>query len=117
MKVGTEENTTGLDTSLAYTATGYRGVAIRLIGWAQESAAIYELVCEDEECDHQLSEMCWGNEGAEITWSDTMVRAYMVGDDRVLLIDRDDLTPIDELDYCAGCGQIGCGHDGRERNE
>jgi hypothetical protein len=22
---------------------------------------------------------------------------------------------LDELDYCLGCGQVGCGHDGRER--
>lgn len=39
-----------------------------------------------------------------------MVRAVMVGDDRVHIVDPDDLTEIDEDDYCSGCGQIGCGH-------
>ena len=38
-----------------------------------------------------------------------MVRAVMVGDDRVHLVDVDDLTVISDEDYCPGCGQTGCG--------
>jgi hypothetical protein len=37
----------------------------------------------------------------------TMVR--MVGDDRDFLTDTDDLEPINEDDFCGGCGQVGCG--------
>lgn len=38
-----------------------------------------------------------------------MVLAVMVGDDRVHIVDPDDLTVIGEDDYCSCCGQIGCG--------
>ena len=41
---------------------------------------------------------------------DSLVKAVMVGDDRVHEIDVDDLTLIGEDDYCSSCGQIGCGH-------
>ena len=41
--------------------------------------------------------------------------ACMVGDDRLFPVDPDDLTPLDDLDYCAECGQVGCCHDGRPR--
>lgn len=34
---------------------------------------------------------------------------YMVGDDREFVFDVDELTPLDEDDFCGGCGQIGCG--------
>lgn len=36
----------------------------------------------------------------------------MVGDDREWSVEPADLTPLDDDDYCAGCGQIGCGHGG-----
>ena len=39
----------------------------------------------------------------------------MVGDDREFLFPAEDVTPVDDLDYCLSCGQIGCHHDGRER--
>ena len=39
----------------------------------------------------------------------------MVGDDHKYLVDPEDIEPLDELAYCAECGQIGCTHDGRER--
>jgi len=48
---------------------------------------------------------------------ETLVRAVMVGDDRVFEVDRDDLCLLGELDYCAECGQVGCTHDGRERED
>lgn len=33
-----------------------------------------------------------------------------VGDDVGRHVDEDELTPLDEGDFCGGCGQIGCGH-------
>lgn len=42
-----------------------------------------------------------------------MVQMVMVGDDRVHIIDPEDVSPIADEDYCHGCGQIGCTHDGR----
>ena len=44
-----------------------------------------------------------------------LVRAVMVGDDTVHEVDKSDLTMLDELAYCSSCGQVGCTHDGRER--
>jgi len=43
------------------------------------------------------------------------VVCVMVGDDRRFTFDPTEVTPLDDLDYCAECGQIGCTHDGRER--
>ena len=34
---------------------------------------------------------------------------HMVGDDRTFDVHVDELTPLDEDDFCSGCGQIGCG--------
>ena len=34
----------------------------------------------------------------------------MVGDDRDFEVDVSDVEPIDEDEFCGGCGQIGCGH-------
>jgi len=42
-----------------------------------------------------------------------MVRAVMVGDDKVHTVDKDDLRLIADDDYCHECGQIGCTADGR----
>jgi hypothetical protein len=39
----------------------------------------------------------------------------MIGDDREHIVDPEDLTHIDEDDYCHECGQVGCTADGRDR--
>lgn len=46
-----------------------------------------------------------------------VVRAVMVGDDREFLVNVDDLEPIAREDYCGVCGQIGCTHDGYDRDD
>lgn len=38
----------------------------------------------------------------------TRVRAVMVGDDRVFIVDVEDLTLLGEEEFCRGCGQVGC---------
>ena len=45
------------------------------------------------------------------------VIAVMVGDDYRHALYPDDFTLLDDLAYCAVCGQIGCSHDGRDRSE
>ena len=35
-------------------------------------------------------------------------RVYMVGDDQYYRLPLDELAPLDEDQYCGGCGQIGC---------
>lgn len=44
------------------------------------------------------------------------VRAIMVGDDHTHTVDRDDVTLIPREDFCGECGQVGCAHDGLDRD-
>lgn len=104
-----------LDFSAHYKRADMPGVAWYLRGWTTEEVQEDDyLVCEDKDCDHALSEMCWAPGDTSIVQGD-MVRAVMVGDDREHLVDPDDLIELDEDAYCAECGQIGCTHDGRDR--
>lgn len=80
-----------LDLSLRYEYRYMPGVAVRLTMWTDEDGF-----------DHLV------DDGG-------FVRVIMVGDDAVHTVDPDDLRTLDDLDYCAECGQIGCTHDGRER--
>jgi len=79
----------------AYTVKGSRGVAWRVYGWETEPT-------EDTEWD-----------GIEARTG--KVVCVMVGDDQRFAFDPEELTPLDDLAYCAECGQVGCQHDGRER--
>lgn len=104
--------TTDIDFDGRYAVVGMEGIAFYLIGYATEE--VYEgdyLVCDDEECDHGLSEMCWTEGDTSIVTDLDRVRAVMVGDDRVHEVEVEDLIPIDRDDYCGSCGQIGCGHN------
>jgi S-adenosylmethionine hydrolase len=40
----------------------------------------------------------------------------MVGDDRRYTVSREDCKELAREAYCGVCGQIGCGHDGLERD-
>lgn len=97
-----------------YSVKGYLGVAFRFAGYPRFLEP-YIVIGEDED----------GNE-IEVTGDDGdyiedteggKVLMVMVGDDREHLIDIDDLSELDDLDYCAECGQIGCTHDGRNREK
>lgn len=72
----------------AYRVRGYRGVAFWILGWETEP---------DEDTEWSGTEARTGR-----------VVGVMVGDDRKFVIDPDDATPLDESEYCPGCGQIGC---------
>jgi hypothetical protein len=77
-----------------YKVEGYGGIAWYTLGPVKVRDEDYEW--SGLEYDHE-----------------SLVRMVMVGDDRVFEIDRDDLTPISDEDYCHECGQIGCTADGR----
>jgi len=79
----------------AYAVRGYRGVAFSVLGWETEP---------DEETEGSGYEVRTGR-----------VLAVMIGDDYRHRVDPDDLTPIAREDYCGECGQIGCAHDGLDR--
>jgi len=44
------------------------------------------------------------------------VVVVMVGDDQAHTVDVEDLTQINDEDYCYECGQVGCTADGRDRS-
>ena len=73
----------------AYRAEGYAGIAWRVDG--------YE--CEPDE----------NTEWTGVENPTGLLVAHMIGDDHDFTFEPDELTPITEEDYCAGCGQIGCG--------
>ena len=79
----------------AYSVDGYPGIAWRVFGWETQP---------DEDTVWSGIEERTGN-----------VICIMVGDDRRYSIDPANVHPLDDLDYCAECGQIGCRHDGRDR--
>ena len=74
----------------AYKVTGYDGIAWHVLGWKTES---------DEDTEWSGIENRTGQ-----------IACVMVGDDRKFIFDQDEITPLNEDDYCASCGQIGCGH-------
>lgn len=85
-----------LDFEKRYAVDGYGGIAFYLLGYVERGTA------ETEWTGERVTDTDW-------------VRAVMVGDDREHKIETCDLTPLDDDNYCGQCGQIGCGHDGRER--
>lgn len=103
-----------VDFDAAYTVRGYPGVAFRLAGFATEQVwPEPELACLDAgDPDHEHDDACyiWPEEPDTVARED-QVRAVMVGDDAVHIIDTSDLTPLPEDGFCRGCGQTGCHHE------
>lgn len=83
--------TTVVDFTGRYSVAGCPGVAFYLTGYVQT----------------------FDPDSGEWLDNPDMVRAVMVGDDRVHEVDVADLTPLADGAYCGECGQIGCTHDGR----
>jgi len=91
-----------------YKVAGYPPVAWYVAGREVEIEQEDYIICDEEDCDHLGSELCWIiNEREVFTGNLLMV---MVGDDRRHVIDPCDLIEISDEDYCLSCGQIGCGH-------
>lgn len=103
---------TTFDFDATYTVDGYGGVAWRAFNyqfeWTEEEWVYSGEGDEDDESSYFFNE-------SEKVEDRSKVRCHMVGDDRTFVFDVDELTALDELDYCASCGQVGCTADGRER--
>lgn len=74
------------------THPSFNGIALRFLGHPTEKKFYVDLMEHDE---------------VEIT-EEALV--YMVGDDREHRVSMDELTIIEEGDFCSGCGQTGCLH-------
>jgi hypothetical protein len=83
-----------LDLTKAYKVEGWgEGIAWRVIGYRTYKDA--DWVWTGYECIDE-----------------TQVHAYMIGDDRVFEFDIEEITPIEDDEYCSECGQIGCKANG-----
>jgi hypothetical protein len=98
-----------IDFGRYYKVNGYRGVAFELVGYATDTREVLLDMFVDE--DTGEFEYYYGWE--EVEDRDRVI-AIMVGDDYRHNVNVDDLTALDDLDYCAGCGQIGCTRDARD---
>ena len=96
-----------LDMDAHYTISGWSpGIAWYLRGYATrwtEEEWVY-----DGEGDPDDEGSYFYNEPEEVE-DHSMVRAVMVGDDRVFEVDVDDLQLLAEDGFCRDCGQVGCG--------
>lgn len=98
-----------------YRVEGRGGIAWRPVRYG--TTDVYEgdvIVCEDEECDHAMSEMCWAMGDTSIVTDLEWVYAVMVGDDREESLEVETLTEISDEEFCHECGQMGCTGDGRD---
>jgi hypothetical protein len=102
-----------LDEDARYEVRDWPGVAVRIDGYPLKWEA-YTYLSEEDEDGNQVE-----LDSDEGEWIDDrecgQVIVVMVGDDKRHTVDVEDLTKIDDLAYCLECGQIGCTHDGRER--
>ena len=106
---------TAIDFDAYYRVEGWGGIACHLVGYAKTTREPEaELVCEDEDCEHEEF-YCWSMPDPFEEDDTSFVRAIMVGDDTVHLIDVEDLRPLAREEFCGECGQIGCTHDGLDR--
>lgn len=112
-----------LDMQGRYAVAGYGGIAFYLLGYATEWTPEVWTYLGDEEDQDAGSDDYYERTGyrfpdenpANYTYDEpeevedrTRVRAVMVGDDRVFIVDIEDLSPLEDDDYCPECGQIGC---------
>lgn len=108
----------------------WRGVSFRVRGWQLMPYGVW--TCQDcgrsgaerpegggwilekgdPNCEH---ECCSYHDEPEFERTGRVI-VVMIGDDAHHVVDPDDLVHLDEDDYCHECGQIGCGHDGRDRS-
>ncbi len=91
---------TTLDLNARYRVDGRGGVAFYIKRYAQ--------IWVPERDDHG-----WPTGEGEYEDDPDTVIMVIVGDDYEHTIYVSDLTPLADDDYCGGCGQIGCTHDGR----
>ena len=102
-----------LDMNARYRVKRWPVVAVYISGYPKRWEPCIGFYVDDDgnECEEEIA-----GEGEWIEDTECgQVLVIMVGDDRKHTVDVDDLIPLDELAYCAECGQIGCSHDGRER--
>lgn len=102
-------STEGLDLAEApaVRVRGYAGVAFRVEGWASFWEPSTYLATDPEDGTEVEVE---SDEDGEWVDDHSRVVVRMVGDDRLFVVDPDDVTPLAEQEFCDSCGQLGCAH-------
>jgi hypothetical protein len=90
-----------------YMVKGWRGVAWFVRGAEIERAEVWI----DDATEEDPENGYWDTEEQR----SGMLVMTMVGDDSQHLVDAEDITELTREEYCGECGQIGCTHDGYER--
>lgn len=80
----------------AYRVDRYNGIACYVRGWEVEP---------DEDTE-------WT--GYNVRTGRVVVQ--MVGDDRLFAVDPETVHALEREEYCGSCGQMGCTHDGLDRD-
>lgn len=109
------DNARPIDMDGFYRVDGMAGMAFRLDGYAKVWEPAQTLAV-DPDTNEETGE--WVDVDGEGEWVDdpTHVLAVAVGDDYRHTVAVEDLTPIDRADFCGECGQVGCTHDGLDRD-
>lgn len=110
-----------LDFSARYTHAGWgAGVAWRLEGYRLDVVECgghfaFEDVVNEHGAEYPPDYVfeCDGTCEPDVVENREWVRAVMVGDDTVFLLEVTELTKLDDDAYCTECGQVGCKGDGR----
>jgi hypothetical protein len=98
-----------------YSVKQYPGVAFYVLGWETQQEAVTCLVEEEDENGDTFSYEMLGDDFEDVRTG--RVLAVMVGDDYRHCVELEDLTPLEREAFCGECGQIGCSHDGLDREE
>lgn len=80
-------------------APEYRANAYRIAGWARGIA--WRILGWETEPDEDTVWSGYENRTGKLV-------AIMIGDDKYLAVDPEDVSELDDGEYCTVCGQIGC---------
>lgn len=93
---------------------GFSGVACRVCGWKRVYEP-YTCLKTDPETGEEFEAEVGDGE-----WVDdpdrSMVVVVMVGDNHKYTVPIEDVELLDRAEFCGECGQIGCTHDGMDRD-
>lgn len=89
-----------LDMNARYSVKGFSGIAFYIYGYPKiwESFSFF-----DEYLDMEIGDGEWVEDKESGN-----ILVVMVGDDHKWTVSTNDLTELNNADYCHGCGQIGC---------
>ncbi len=94
-----EDDETKYPSDSAYSVESYPGIAWRVFGWEIERGKWADDDGEEMDIERRTGKLI----------------CVMIGDDRRFSFDPEDIKEIKREEYCGVCGQIGCSHDGLER--